>query len=253
MLRIITDFDGPLVDVSERYYQVYRFCLAQIGRPEQAITCLDKSTFWALKRARVPETEVGRRSGLSEEQARVFSQLRQATVHTHPYFEFDQLQPGVIALLGHLRDQGIDLAVLTMRRQSELAFALNQFGLGELFTEERRFCLPEPYQKTRDDLDKPLLMAQALQILPPAATTWMVGDTEADLVAAQIHGLPVVAVLNGIRDRERLATYQPVQIVDDLEAAVTWIAAVMGEALAQKTGDQPQAQEDCQAGEAVLG
>jgi len=26
MLRLITDFDGPIIDVSERYYNVYKFC-----------------------------------------------------------------------------------------------------------------------------------------------------------------------------------------------------------------------------------
>jgi len=29
MLRLITDFDGPIMDVSERYYQVYQYCLQQ--------------------------------------------------------------------------------------------------------------------------------------------------------------------------------------------------------------------------------
>ncbi|MBW4488696.1 MAG: HAD hydrolase-like protein [Trichocoleus desertorum ATA4-8-CV12] len=63
-------------------------------------------------------------------------------------------------------------------------------------------------------------MAQALQELPPAIETWMVGDTEADIVAAQTYGVKVMAVLSGIRDRAQLERYQPNLIVNNLSEAV---------------------------------
>jgi len=63
MLRLITDFDGPIMDVSERYYQVYQYCLKQVQEPGQAVTQLSKSEFWQLKRAQVPERQIGLMSG----------------------------------------------------------------------------------------------------------------------------------------------------------------------------------------------
>jgi len=39
--------------------------------------------------------------------------------------------------------------------------------------------------KTRDIDDKPLLMEQALAELPSVDETWMVGDTEADIITAK--------------------------------------------------------------------
>ncbi|MFM6283034.1 MAG: HAD family hydrolase, partial [Dolichospermum sp.] len=38
MLRLITDFDGPIMDVSERYYRVYQLCLEKTRYPGQTIT-----------------------------------------------------------------------------------------------------------------------------------------------------------------------------------------------------------------------
>lgn len=55
MLRLITDFDGPIIDVSERYYKVYEYCLEKTRYPDQSVQQLSKEEFWQLKRSRVPE------------------------------------------------------------------------------------------------------------------------------------------------------------------------------------------------------
>ena len=220
MMRLITDFDGPIVDVSERYYRVYRFCLEQTRRPEQSVVQLDKAIFWQLKRSRVPETEVGRLSGLDAGQAKEFAHLRRQTVHTQPYFGDDCLVPGAVAALEKVQQAGVDLAVMTMRRVRELDYAFDRFDLGRFFPKDRCYCLTDDYVKTRDVDDKPLLMEKALSELPPAVETWMVGDTEADIITAKNHGVKIVAVLCGIRDRAQLEFYQPDLIVQDLSAAV---------------------------------
>ena len=63
-------------------------------------------------------------------------------------------------------------------------------------------------------------MERALVELPPASDTWMVGDTEADIITAKKHGVKVIGVLSGIRDRASLEVYQPDWIVKDLSEAV---------------------------------
>lgn len=219
MIRLITDFDGPIMDVSERYYRVYCYCLARVKRPDQAVTQLTKQDFWTYKRAQVPEAEIGIRSGLDAEQAKIFAKLRKETVHTAPYLLYDQPIPGAIDTLETVHRLGFDLAVMTMRRESELTEALERCDLGRFFRSDRRYCLSNTYQKTADVKDKPLLMRRALLELP-RAQNWMVGDTEADIVAAKTHGIPVIAVMSGIRDRHRLAQHSP-----------DWIASNLAEAL----------------------
>jgi len=49
-------------------------------------------------------------------------------------------------------------------------------------------------------------MEQALAELPSVDETWMVGDTEADIITAKNHGVKVV--LCGIRD-QALELYKP--------------------------------------------
>jgi phosphoglycolate phosphatase-like HAD superfamily hydrolase len=226
MLRLITDFDGPIIDVSERYYRVYQFCIKKIQRPDQAVRQLAKAEFWQLKRSRVPEKQIALKSGLEEAQAQEFVQLRRQTVHTEPYFEYDSLVPGAVDALLKIQQAGIDLAVMTMRRAWELDYAFKKYDLGRFFPENRCYCLSNDYVKTRDIEDKPLLMARALEELPPSSDTWMVGDTEADIAAAKKHDIKVMAVESGIRDRTQLELYYPDLIVKDLSLAVDLILAI---------------------------
>lgn len=220
MLRLITDFDGPIIDVSERYYRVYQFCLEKTRRPNQAVRELGKEEFWQLKRERIPEKQIALDSGLDEVQAQEFASLRRKTVHTESYFEYDTLAPGAVEALLKIQQAGIDLAVMTMRRVKELDYAFKKHDLARFFPENRCYCLSNDYVKTRDIDDKPLLMERALVELPPVADTWMVGDTEADIIAAKTHAIKVMAVECGIRTRTQLKLHNPDLILADLSAAV---------------------------------
>ncbi|MGD1862461.1 MAG: HAD family hydrolase [Leptolyngbyaceae cyanobacterium] len=224
MLRIFTDFDGPIMDVSQRYYQVYQYCLQESHEPGQPVTELSKETFWRLKRAQVPERQIGAMSGLYEDQARRFALLRRETVHSRDYLQHDCPVPHAVEALHQIQKLQADLAVVTMRREYALQFALQKFELEHFFPPQMRYCLPDIYDKNHDVFEKTRLIKKALGELPAASETWIVGDTEADIGAAHAHDLPVVAVLSGIRDRDRLATYGPDFIVDNLKDAVVTIS-----------------------------
>jgi phosphoglycolate phosphatase-like HAD superfamily hydrolase len=224
MLRLITDFDGPIVDVSERYYRVYQYCLEKIRYAGQITYTLPKAEFWQLKREQVSEKRIGEMSGLDEDQARKFAHLRRQTVHTLPYLVHDHPVVGAIETLEKIKHLRFDLVVMTMRRVVELDHALSRHDLGRFFPSDRRYCLSNHYVKTTDIKDKPLLMAKAMKELSPAADTWMVGDTEADIAAAKSQNIKIIGVLSGIRNRPRLESYEPDYIVNNLGEAVDLIA-----------------------------
>jgi phosphoglycolate phosphatase-like HAD superfamily hydrolase len=223
MLRIITDFDGPIMDVSERYYQVYLLCLDRTKKSEQEIQILSKAEFWAYKRSKTPEVTIGIQSGLTADQAEQFSQLRKELVHQLVYLKYDQIIPTAIKALAQIQQQGIDLVVMTMRRDRELDYAFTQAPLTPFFPNNRRYNLSNDYVKTKDELDKPLLMSRAIQDLPVADRTWMIGDTEADIAAAKSQNIPMIGVLSGIRDQSTLEKFQPDSIVANLQEAVDLI------------------------------
>lgn len=227
MLRLITDFDGPIMDVSERYYRVYQYCLQQTKNLEQKVEELSKEEFWRLKRAQVPERQIGIISGLNQEQAKEFASLRRRTVHSEPYLKYDQILPGVRETLEKIKTLEFHLVVMTLRRVKELEEPLNRFNLKQFFPPENRYCLPDDYVKTTDVQDKPLLMDKALGELPPPADVWMVGDTEADIVSAKTHKVKVIGLLSGIRDRTQLESYEPDFIVNNFAEAVDLIAAAV--------------------------
>jgi phosphoglycolate phosphatase-like HAD superfamily hydrolase len=222
-MRIITDFDGPIMDLADRYYHVYQLCLAQVRKPDQAINILTKAEFWAYKRAKVPEQQVGIASGLTADQAEIFKQIRDRTAHQLQYLSLDQVISGAISALERIQASGVELIVMTLRRTCELNAAFEQYGLDRFFTPSSRYCLSDNYQKQGDIKDKTQLMTQALSELKPEPITWMIGDTETDIIAAQTHGIRVIGVLSGIRDRDRLEQYQPDRIVADLAAAVDYV------------------------------
>ncbi len=222
--RIFTDFDGPIMDVSERYYQVYLYCLEKIRKPTQLINILSKSEFWELKRSQVPEKEIATISGFEdEERAIAFAHLRSATVHTEPYFKYDRLIKNAVKALEKAQDTDIDLAVMTMRRRRELDPILDKYNLRRFFTIDHIFCLDDDYVKTIDTQDKLKLMQSAQATLPVAEHQWMIGDTEADIIAAQSHNIPAIAVLTGIRSYTQLEKYKPNQISLDLMTSITAI------------------------------
>jgi phosphoglycolate phosphatase-like HAD superfamily hydrolase len=240
MLRLITDFDGPIIDVSERYYRVYQFCLAETQWEDQPVRLLSKEEFWNLKRSRTPEKQIGILSGLDEAQAQAFAKLRYQTVHTRPYFDYDSLAPGAVTALEKIQQAEVDLAVMTMRRTPELDYAFNRHGLSRFFPEDRCYCLSNDYVLTSDIKDKPLLMEQALTELPTAQDVWMVGDAEADIVAAKMYNIKAIAVLCGIRDRAQLERYKPDFIVNDLNEAAD---LVLQQSLQQHSQQGSLAQE----------
>ncbi len=220
MLRVITDFDGPIMDVSERYYHVYQLCLEQIKHPEQKVNRLSKDDFWQLKRSRTPEKQIALISGLEAHQAQEFAQLRRDTVHNLTYLAYDQIQDDAIATLETIRSYGANLLVMTMRKDKELEFAFQKYpDLQGFFPPQSCYCLANDYIKIADVKDKPLLMARALRELPPTQQTWMVGDTEADIAAAKTHQIKSIAVLSGIRDRNQLESHAPDFIVNNITEA----------------------------------
>ena len=222
--RIFTDFDGPIMDVSERYYQVYLYCLKKICLPEQIVKTLSKSEFWELKRSQVPEKDIANISGFTDDKQQVaFAHLRRATVHTDPYFTYDRLFENAIPALEKAQNEGYDLAVMTMRRRRELEPVLDQYNLSRFFKSGRIFCLDDDYVKTIDTQDKPKLMKIAQASLPEVDEQWMIGDTEADILAAQSYHIPVIAVLSGIRNQTQIEKYRPRTVLTNLTAAIDQI------------------------------
>lgn len=227
MVRLISDFDGVIVDLSERYYQVYLWRLAEVRSPDQLVKPLSKPDFWQLKQKNASQTEIALQSGLEESQIPLFKQLRDDHAHRIENMMHDCPISSAIAALQLAQTLNWEILTVTMRRTSELAAAFRLYPeLDQYFPSDRRFTIPDNAERNKDIDQKPQLLAQTLAQLDPHHNTWMVGDTEADIRAAQAHHIPVIAVLSGIRDRQTLEQHQPNFIVQNLLEAVQLIQSL---------------------------
>ena len=217
---IFCDFDGPLVDVSNRYYSTYKLALAKTEEfyrsqgQTLSLNQLSKEQFWQMKQERVSDIKIARLSGLRGEQIDFCLQQVQQVVNDPQLLSQDKLQPGVKWALALLHAQGARLVLVTLRCQEQVREILREHDLQDLFSDiyGSQDC-SIAYQNNADRKTELLSKAVAKY---GAHQACMIGDTEADLIAAQEMGIDSIAVTCGIRSANYLKQFQPNYIYSDL-------------------------------------
>ncbi|MGG6295162.1 HAD family hydrolase [Leptolyngbya sp. AN02str] len=224
-LTVFCDFDGPIIDVSERYYQTYQLGLADLQAVYEAmgepipIHVLSKTQFWQMKQDRVPDLEIAIRSGLQSHHVDYFLERVTEIVNQPALLHQDRLQPGVRWALSLLRSQGARLILVTLRCQEQALQILESYGLADLFTDIRGTSDRDAAYRNQAEL-KTRLLAQVIEDHSFSASAVdaavMVGDTEADILAGQSAGISTIALTCGIRSANYLKRFQPDRIHQDL-------------------------------------
>jgi phosphoglycolate phosphatase-like HAD superfamily hydrolase len=231
-LTVFCDFDGPIVDVSKRYYSTYQLGLADTQEfyQRQGITLpiqrLQKQQFWQMKQDRVPDVEIAMRSGLQGEQIDFFLGRVIEIVNQPALLNLDRLQPGVSWALALLHSQRVRLVLVTLRCQEQATQILRNYGLTRLFSGiyGTNDC-DAAYHNYAEGKTQLLAKAIAEQSVSAGCSTssWMIGDTEADLVAGQALSIPTIALTCGIRSGMYLKQFHPTHIHTDLLSAAHYI------------------------------
>jgi len=217
---IFCDFDGPIVDVSDRYYETYRHALMQTQTFYQShgqalyITPLTKEQFWQFKKDRVSDIEIAMRSGLEEEEISFFLDFVRNIVNHPLLLKKDKLQTGVNWALALLHSKGAKLVLVTLRCNDQVEEILNNYGLKRLFS---GIYGSQDYNAAyqNNSAMKTQLLKQAIADFGKE-NAYMIGDTEADILAAQDRGIPVVGLTCGIRSQGYLQQFKPNEIHPDL-------------------------------------
>lgn len=240
-LTLFCDFDGPLVDVSDRYYGTYQTALhhtRQIYRQQHQdipLQLLSKHEFWQMKRQRVSDIEIAIRSGLQEEQITFFLDYVQQIVNTNELLHLDTMQGGVNWSLALLHSYGVKLVLVTLREKHQVRKILDQYGLKRLFT--GIYGSDDLQTAYLNNVDvKTALLQEAIAAEGELSDQWlMVGDTEADIIAAQRLKIPAIAVTCGIRDEKYLQTYRPDYACTDLLSVAHFLLDHYGKIQPQKS------------------
>jgi phosphoglycolate phosphatase len=242
-ITIFCDFDGPIVDVSDRYYSTYHQALTDTAEfyrelstqrltdlaVQTNLTVLTKAQFWQMKQNRVPDLEIAHQSGLGSGEIDFFLQRVVEIVNSSNLLQQDKLQPGVAWALNLLRSQGRKLILVTLRDRDEAIDFLEQHGLRQLFTDiygtDNSQAAYQNYAQIKTQLLERAMHEHQVTRMD-ADCSWMIGDTEADILAGRAMGIPTIALTCGIRSERQLSQLQPTLIKTDLLCAAHYLVGI---------------------------
>lgn len=202
---IIFDWDGTLAQSTGHIVQCFERAMASENlplRPAAEIQGIIGLGLLEAVQALYPELSPTRAVALTE-------------AYRHHYFsrtETIDTYPGTEHVLQTLRDAGCWLAIATGKSNRGLSEALTETGLGHYFlgtrTAEQTVSKPAP-----------LMLLQLLDEFGVTADqTWMIGDTDFDILMAHNAGCTPVAITHGAHDTARLKAAKPAVMIDELSA-----------------------------------
>lgn len=203
---LIFDWDGTLIDSADRIVT----CM-QRAATDEGLAMPGADAVRNIIGLGLPEAVEAIYPGLdAEHNARV-----RASYSRH-FLAGDEppspLFAGVREGLQRLAERGYVLAVATGKSRRGLDRALDETGLGGLFSHSR--CADETRSKPH-----PLMLQELLQeVGVSAAAALMVGDTEYDLEMALNAAMPAVGVSYGAHSVARLLRHQPLMVIDRFAA-----------------------------------
>lgn len=220
VLTVFCDFDGPLVDVSDRYYNTYQIALNKTREYYQTqsrclhLKPLSKEQFWQLKQERVCDQQIALRSGLEIQHIPYFVEQVRTIVNESFLLKKDKFHQGVSWALALLHSRSVRLVLVTLRCQQQVTQILNNYGLLRLFSGVYGTS-DETTAYGNNVACKTALLEQAVREQDDKKCC-MVGDTEADILAAKALGIPAIALTCGVRSYNYLQQFDPDYIYSDL-------------------------------------
>ncbi len=215
------DFDGPIIDVSDRYYRAYLESLKDTAINKTQI--LTKEEFWKLKRSRITDFEISLMSGLGVHDSKSSASDRKDLSFKNEFLEQDKLFDDVCKTFEYLKSKRITFFIVTLRRKKQLYHAIKQFKLDKYIDRECFFGIDDDHKITNEVQEKQVLLVSAMNKLDLSGeNTWMIGDTETDIHAGRLakYG-KVIAISRGIRSKEQLEILKPDYIVNNLAEVIS--------------------------------
>lgn len=186
---IFVDLDGTIIEDKYRHYYCYKDIINIYGGKP-----LNIETYWALKRRGVSRKEILKASQFRGED-KDFLNLWLDRIEEIPYLEKARLKPLAKETLKQWAFYTDNIVLVTLRKRKEnLYHQLTYFGLVPLFQE---IIACDPLNKySKFDSLKDKKFSKAL----------FVGDTEIDVLTAEMLKIKCIGITNGLRVKEYLKT-----------------------------------------------
>lgn len=201
---VVFDWDGTLADSTDRIVIAFQQALGAIDHPPLPDEAIRGIIGLSLDTAITELFPAGESS---------FHQALAREYH-HQYFANEEpvaLYPAAERLLIDLAEAGCLLAVATGKSRKGLDRALAQTGTADYF--HHTLTAEETRSKPHPEMLEGILDYTG----SGANETWMVGDTDFDLLMARNAGTRAIGITHGAHPRDRLIAARPDWLVDRLE------------------------------------
>lgn len=196
------DLDGTILEVKDRLYALYVDIVSELGGKTLA-----KGVYWQAKRRQVPEELIARKSNIGDVSR--YLRLRQERLELPEYLKYDKLMPQALESLAQLKPTN-KIALVTLRKsKSNLYEQLHNLALEPLFD---RVLIggdgEEPWKLKAEMISRENSFEPYNSVI--------IGDTETEIRAGKFLNISTVAVLSGMRNRNKLVVHQPDFIIKDI-------------------------------------
>ncbi len=195
---IFFDLDGPILDVYDKYYSLYRDILLENGEKP-----LPKREYLDLKRAKISVKNILLKTN-SDSLVNIFKELWLSKIETTKYLQLDQLQNNIRKILSDCK-QSNRLVIVTLRHSRKMLLKqLDQLKIIQYF--EDILCSGadiKPRWKIKYDLIENYIGQDK------SNNHMIIGDTETDIESGKHLGFKTIAISNGIRNVQILVKSDP--------------------------------------------
>lgn len=185
---------------------MYQKCVKALGG-----TPLNKEEYWKMKRTNVSWDKLLPLSGLSIDEKDAYLKLFIDRIESQEELGADELFKDSLRVLEQLRANDNKLYLLSLRRNADaLDWQIEHLGIRHLF---------ERILSGHSDTKEGTLLKKAdivRQTVDNPSEVVIIGDTEADIAAAQQLGATSIALMSGIRNEEFLSAMHPNHLVDGI-------------------------------------
>jgi len=203
-MNIYLDLDGPILDVSQRYYLVHSSIMKKI-KINDSVT---KDGYWRLKRAR--RSPIKHNELINQQLLKRYSNLWLQLIEQKKYLRYDKIWHYAKDALKQL-SKGNTLTLITVRqKEKNLLWELKRFNLLKHFDT----ILISKAINTISAKTKLIINSKGFK----AYDSIIVGDTEMDIAAGKECRIKTAAVLCGIRNKRLIKVLRPDIVVNDISA-----------------------------------
>ncbi|MBN1645256.1 HAD family hydrolase [Candidatus Woesearchaeota archaeon] len=194
---IFCDFDGVIIDNSDKLYSIYRDLMK-----EKRI--LSKIEYWNLKKIKIPEEEIIKKTFNNENFIQGYMEKRKDMIEDEKFLEFDRLIANSIESIKKLKENNKVILLTKRKNKNNLFTQLRKMKILNIFDE----ILVSGTVSKKDLILKSSLFAKDQSVI--------VGDTEEEISVGKNLGIQTIAVLTGLRARKFLENYKPDLIIESI-------------------------------------